>query len=50
MNTIDYSTMDLREELARVRNARRRNTIIVAVADVAIIAGFAYLVLSGLTH
>ena len=37
MDPSAYTTADYQSELSRVRKARRRNTIIVLVADVAII-------------
>ncbi len=47
MNPLAYSTADYREELTRVRKARRRNTAIVIIVDVAVILLVAVLLLKG---
>lgn len=46
MNALQYSTMDYREELDRVRRARRRNTALIVIADLGIAAGAIYFVLT----
>lgn len=44
MDEQPYTTVEYREELNRVRRARRRNTAIIIIADIGIVVGAAYLV------